>query len=182
VTKQQRLDLPLGQRRLSYGPVGATRPADSAWAATPRGFRRLESTVLVGTGDECWTSASDQVLRWAVKTRSGFSVNGPAAVVREGDRWWISAAVGPWVIREPVQVVAVAAATDRVGFAYGTLTGHPVSGEEAFVVSRDADGRVWLTLRSLTRPAPEGPWRAVFPALLVVQRIYRRRYQRSLRP
>ena len=40
--------------------------------------------------------------------------------------------------------------------------------------------RVWLTLRSLTRPG-RGAWRLAFPALLIAQRWYRSRYQRALR-
>ncbi|MFC7876218.1 DUF1990 family protein [Isoptericola sp. NPDC057391] len=59
--------------------------------------------------------------------------------------------------------------------------GHPVSGEEAFIVHRDDDGTVRLTLRALTRPG-RGLWRALFPAILVAQRLYRRRYLRALLP
>ena len=59
--------------------------------------------------------------------------------------------------------------------------GHPVSGEEAFVVHRDGGGSVWLTLRSLTRPG-HGRWRLAFPAVLVAQRWYRWRYRRALVP
>ncbi|MDY7558600.1 hypothetical protein RGU41_18730 [Cryobacterium sp. 10C3] len=40
---------------------------------------------------------------------------------------------------------------------------------------------VRLTVRSLTRPAPQQPWRALYPLLLIAQRIARRRYLRSLR-
>jgi uncharacterized protein (UPF0548 family) len=54
-----------------------------------------------------------------------------------------------------------------------------VTGEEAFVVHRDAEGAVQLTLRSLTR-AGSGRWRAAFPAILVAQRVYRWRYRRAL--
>jgi uncharacterized protein (UPF0548 family) len=82
-------------------------------------------------------------------------------------------------IREPIRIVAVVEQPDRVGFAYGTRPGHPVTGEEAFVVHRDAVGTVSLTLRSLTR-APRGPWRLLFPVALVAQRFYRRRYLRAL--
>ncbi|MFC7574081.1 DUF1990 family protein [Klenkia terrae] len=82
-------------------------------------------------------------------------------------------------VREPIRVVAVVDTPDRRGFAYGTRPGHPVSGEEAFVVHRDAEGAVWLTLRSLTRPGT-GIWRPLFPLLLVAQRVYRRRYRRAL--
>ncbi|RBY88507.1 DUF1990 family protein [Blastococcus sp. TF02A-26] len=60
------------------------------------------------------------------------------------------------------------------------MEGHPVSGEEAFVLSRADDGVVHLTLRSLTRPG-RGVWRLAFPAVLVAQRWYRWRYRRALR-
>ena len=70
---------------------------------------------------------------------------------------------------------------DRCGFAYGTLEGHPVTGEEAYIVTRRPDGSVWLTIRSLTRPG-RGAWRAAYPAALVAQAVYRRRYVRALRP
>ena len=66
------------------------------------------------------------------------------------------------------------------GFAYGTLDGHPVSGEEAFVLHRGSDGDVRLTLRSLTRPG-RGAWRMIFPLALIAQRWYRWRYARALR-
>ena len=123
-------------------------------------------------------------MSWGVKTRSGFAVEpGPGATerVREGSRYWLVAAVGPFGVREPVRVVAVVDRPDRCGFAYGTLDGHPVSGEEAFVLHLTSDGAVWLTLRSLTRPS-RGLWRAAFPAALVAQRWYRRRYLRALLP
>ena len=86
-----------------------------------------------------------------------------------------------WVtVREPVEVVEVVESATRVGFSYRTLPGHPVSGEEAFIVHRNGDDVV-LTIRSLTRPAPEQPWRALFPLLRVAQLVARRRYLRALR-
>lgn len=78
-------------------------------------------------------------------------------------------------MKEPVEVVAVIDEPDRCGFAYTTLAGHPVAGEEAFIVHRGGDERVLLTVRSLTRPAP-GRWRLAYPLLLVAQAGYHRRY------
>ena len=52
-------------------------------------------------------------------------------------------------------------------------------GAEAFLVDRRTDGSVWLTIRSLTRPA-SGLWRAAYPVTLLAQHLYRRRYFRSL--
>lgn len=163
---------------LTYACVGATEPAAGFWTARPPGFLRHESTVVVGHGSAAWDDAVHRVLRWDVKTASGFVVE-PAGPVEVGDECRVTFPVGPVGVVEPVRVVAVCREPDRVGFAYGTLAGHPVSGEEAFVVSRDGSGAVRLTLRSLTRPAPSA-WALAFPVLLVVQRVVRRRYRRAL--
>lgn len=39
------------------------------------------------------------------------------------------------------------------GFAYGTLPGHPESGEERFVLQQHRDGRIELTIAAFSRPA-----------------------------
>ena len=148
----------------------------------PAGSRPYERTVPVGHGDAYWTWASAAVLSWGVKTRSGFAVEsegGGDVGVRPGADYWLIARIGPFRIREPARVVAVVDRPDRCGFAYGTLDGHPVSGEEAFVLHRTGDGAVHLTLRSLTRPGG-GRWRLVFAAVLVAQRWYRMRYSKAL--
>ncbi|WP_203138614.1 DUF1990 family protein [Microbacterium sp. JZ31] len=146
----------------------------------PRGRGRTsEATARIGSGELVWRRATSELLRWAVKTRSGFSV-ADTAPVAEGRRVTVVAHVGPIRIVEPVQVMSVVAEESRVGFSYRTLPGHPVSGEEAFILHRDGEA-VHLTVRSLARPAPQGPWRVAFPLLLIVQRIVRRRYLRALR-
>ncbi|MGW2899598.1 DUF1990 family protein [Streptomyces sp. NPDC001212] len=168
---------------LTYGPVGSTRPAQESWSAEHTGLRPFARTVVIGRGDECWQAAADAVLGWGVKRRSGFTVtgcDGAGEQVAVGAEYRITAGFGRFAVREPVRVVAVVNTPDRCGFAYGTLPGHPVRGEEAFVVHRSPDGTVALTIRSLTRAAPHGPWRLLFPALLLAQQFFRRRYQRSL--
>ena len=173
---------PLAARGENYDAVGATRPADAAWPQHPAGFRTFERTVRIGHGQERWQQACSTLFAWGVKTRSGFAVepaHGAVDRVRPDERYWLVARLGPFAVREPVRVVAVVDGPDRCGFAYGTLEGHPVSGEEAFILHRTPDDVVWLTLRSLTR-APRGRWRPAFPAALLAQRCYRRRYLRAL--
>ena len=167
---------------LTYAPVGATAVADDVWEGTPPEFRRYERTADVSA---FWEEARTLMFRWGVKTRSGFAVRAadgsPDPAVVERANYSLRFAVGPLGVTEPVRVVAVVDEPRRCGFAYGTLDGHPVSGEEAFIVSRTADGAlVRLTIRSLTRPAARGTWRYAFPCLLVAQRMFRRRYLRSL--
>lgn len=178
----------LSERTLTYDGAGVTLTGGKQQAGSA-GLRGYERTVLLGRGSSLWVFASTEILRWGVKTRSGFSVEscspstsgtGLGHPVAAGHKYWLIAHLGPLRIHEPVQVVAVVDKPDRKGFAYGTLAGHPVKGEEAFVVDRRTDGTVWLTIRSLTRPA-SGLWRAAYPLALLAQRLYRRRYFRSLR-
>lgn len=166
----------------NYSAVGATQVASDRWARRPSGYMSFERTVLLGEGDR-WAEVSEALMCWAVKTRSGFDVypeDGSLIRVRDDAAFILAARFGPFTVHEPIKVVSVVEEADRVGFAYGTLAGHPVSGEEAFIVFRDENGRVWLTLRSLTRPA-HGGWRWLFPLILVAQRWYRYRYLRALR-
>ena len=156
-----------------------TSPELRDWPSSDRGYRRSEVSAVVGRGDAVWERVTRDVLRWRVKTASGFAVDSTGPV-SQGDRVVVTARLLKVTVVEPVEVVAVVKEFDRVGFAYRTMPGHPVSGEEAFIVHRRAD-EVGLTVRSLTRPAPQQPWRALYPLLLIAQRIARRRYLRSLR-
>jgi uncharacterized protein (UPF0548 family) len=67
----------------------------------------------------------------------------------------------------------------RRGFAYGTLPGHPLSGEELFVVERRDDDSVWLTIRSISRPSAP-VWWALLPLVRLVQAIFLSRYEHAL--
>lgn len=156
-----------------------TAPADTTWDLAPTNHRRWEKSQRVGEGAAHWAAASASVLNWEVKTRSGFTVT-PAAPASLGARPFITVGFGPIKIVEPVEVVALVHCEDRVGFAYRTLPGHPVSGEECFVLERRSTGN-YLLMRSLTSPADTLGWRLLFPLLLVAQRVTRIRYFRALR-
>lgn len=166
----------------SYGPVGVTAAESAPWVTRPADFRAYERSVRLGSGGQLWESVRAEVLDWGVKTRSGFAVKRTRAGRMEaGDDVWLRARAGFVSITEPVRIVAVIDEADRCGFSYGTLDGHPVSGEEAFIAERRDDASVWLTLRSVTRPG-RGKWRLMFPAVLVAQQVYRYRYLRALVP
>lgn len=157
-----------------------TSPEAAVWLRDPADTReRFEQTARIGTGDGTWERASRDLLRWEIKTRSGFRVDDARTVVA-GRTLTVTATVAGVTVREPVQVVTVVETPTRVGFSYRTLPGHPVTGEEAFILHREGDA-VFLTIRSLTAPATTQPWRVLFPALRLAQRVARRRYMRALR-
>lgn len=161
------------------GSVSLTQVEERDWRERPGRYRAWERSTAIGTGDEFWRWATTEVLRWGVKTRTGFTV-APDHRVSPGDRPVIYAHPLGLSIREPVEVVHVVDTGIRVGFAYRTLPGHPVSGEEAFVTERAGD-TVTLTIRSLTRASETWQWRVVYPLLLAAQAIIHRRYLRALR-
>ncbi len=70
--------------------------------------------------------------------------------------------------RAEMLVVYVVDEPDRVGFAYGTVSGAPMSGEESFVIEHREDDSVWLTIRAFHRPA--GRWAQVFAPFVRRQR------------
>ena len=156
-----------------------TSPDLRRWPPSDRKYRRSEVTVVLGHGDAVWKRVAHEVLRWRVKTASGFVVDSTGPV-SPGDRVVVRAHLFGFTVVEPVEVVAVVQEPNRSGFSYRTMPGHPVCGEEAFIVHRYGD-EVHLTIRSLTRTASEQPWRILYPLLLVAQRIVRRRYLRALR-
>lgn len=82
-------------------------------------------------------------------------------------------------VSAPCRVIYVIDEPTRKGFAYGTLPGHPESGEESFIVEQTEDGSVWLTIRAFSRPAA-WQWWVVYPFLRLAQAHFTRRYFRSL--
>ncbi|MFB7287828.1 DUF1990 family protein [Actinacidiphila glaucinigra] len=64
----------LTAQAVNYDVVGATRPQDEHWSPEHAGYRAFERTVPIGHGTGCWEAATGALFRWAVKTRSGFTV------------------------------------------------------------------------------------------------------------
>jgi uncharacterized protein (UPF0548 family) len=171
----------LTNRALTYLPTPAGMGGDD-WRVKS-GLRALENTVCVGRGQEVWERCSPLLTDWSVKNSSGFGVGsedeGGLDRVRAGFRYWLDTSFAGIRVVEPVEVVEVFDEPRRRGFAYATLAGHPISGTEAFILERRPDDSVWLTIRSLSRPADGGWWYA-YPFLVALQRVYRRRYLRAL--
>ncbi|QYH35940.1 DUF1990 family protein [Salinibacterium sp. M195] len=180
---------------VTYGAVGATR-GSTFTVLPPEGFRRVERSARIGHGDERWNFARQQVLTWGIKRRSGFGVtllprdplgnlldlshdSDSHPQVRPGDTIVLSIGRGRFTAHEPVRVVYVVDQPKTAGFAYGTLEGHPLRGEESFMIERRDDNSVWVTVRSFSRPSST-KWMLLSPALRILQYIVVGRYLRAL--
>ncbi|MER5441709.1 DUF1990 domain-containing protein [Streptomyces sp. NPDC002790] len=155
---------------LTYAEVGATLVAGEL----PPGYAHLDRRVRLGSGQECFERAGAAVLSWGAQRGAGLRVT-PGDDVREG----ADVRLRTLFLRIPCRVVRVVRDGSRIGFAYGTLPGHPECGEEAFLVERDADGSVWFRIRAFSRP---GRWyaRVGGPAARAVQRWVTGRYVRAI--
>ncbi|MBC7518829.1 MAG: DUF1990 domain-containing protein [Microbacteriaceae bacterium] len=165
---------------LSYSPVTATSAPNFATALIP-GYRLSERRELIGHGSARWEWACREVLSWGIKRRAGFVVQSAAvaAEVRVGDTVCLVLGTAPFRVREFVRVVYLVNEPTRRGFAYGTLLGHPLRGEDCFLVDRMPDGTVWLTVRSFSRPSTP-LWMVLTPLLRLAQAIAVRRYFAAL--
>lgn len=146
----------------------------------PPGYGRLRVRTRLGTGAALWAAAGSAVLDWRMHRALGVSIETTAPRAVPGARVTVGLGVGRLRLRAPCQVVRVVADGTRTGFAYGTLPGHPESGEEGFLVERDRHGTVYLTVTALSRPAR---WflRVVTPAVRAFQWAYARRCGAVLR-
>jgi uncharacterized protein (UPF0548 family) len=130
----------------TYDEVGGTRDG-----VLPAGYHLVERAHVVGSGREAFERAAAAVLRWDAQRGAGLRIraDGPASAV--GTVVLMTAGLQRLGLDIPCRVVWVVDEPDRRGFAYGTLPGHPESGEESFVVSLRPDGEVVYELRAFSR-------------------------------
>jgi uncharacterized protein (UPF0548 family) len=160
---------------LTYDEVGATA------GRMPDGYHHLTQTTVIGDGRRAFEYAAGLLMCWGVQRGTGITVAASAPTVEDGAVAVLRLGWGPLAVRAPVRVVAVVDEPDRRGFAYGTLPGHPESGEESFIVEYAADGVVSLRIVAFARPR-SWPARVAGPLGRLVQRAVTRRYGRALAP
>ena len=151
---------------LTYPDVGATA------AALPDGYAYVRMSRRIGSGRQRFEQAAEQVMRYGMLRGAGLRVSASTEVAQVGSD--VLGRLGPFVA--PCRVVYVVDEPNRRGFAYGSLPGHAVRGEEMFGVRYDpADGAVYSEVVAFSLPAT---WwsRLGAPVLSVVQRLVSRRY------
>ncbi|MFD1860804.1 DUF1990 family protein [Aeromicrobium camelliae] len=163
----------LHEEPFSYEQVGATA------GALPAGFAHLDRSRVVGHGECDFAAATAAVMRWQAQRGAGADVLASTETARPGTVLVVRLGVGPAAISAPARVVYVVEEERRRGFAYGTLPGHPLAGEEAFLAHWRDDGTVVCTIRAFSRPASRLTTLVSQP-LPVVQRVMAGRYLGAL--
>jgi uncharacterized protein (UPF0548 family) len=160
---------------LTYPEQGATRDGE-----LPAGYRHVHRRERLGTGQATFLRAAEALFRWQMHRGAGLAVI--AAPPRPEVGTVVVTRFGPPVLGPiaPCRIVYVVDEARRRGYAYGTLPGHPESGEEAFIVEWGSDDGVYLIIRAFSRPATLLA-KLGGPLETLVQKIVTDRYVRALR-
>ncbi|MFC4592104.1 DUF1990 family protein [Sphaerisporangium corydalis] len=159
---------------LTYPEAGATRTGD-----LPAGYGHLRRRFELGDGASLGRAA-DALLTWRVHAGVGLSPRATAPRAAPGVIVVSRLGIGPVSLAAPCRVIWTVEEDRRAGFAYGTLQGHPESGEEAFLLEVADDGSLSFTISAFTRP---GRWytRLAWPPAVLAQRFFAGAYAGVLR-
>lgn len=164
---------PSGDDPFTYFHVGAT--SDDV---LPAGYGHVRRSKVIGEGAGVFAKASRELMHWEIQRRSGLTVKAVEPVTVD-EIVWMGLAVGPVKVGFRCRVVEVVDEPRRKGFSYGTLRGHPETGEEAFILAWREDDVVELHIVAFSKPAA---WWARIggPAGKMVQRGMTDRYLKAL--
>ncbi|MGY4708492.1 DUF1990 family protein [Mycolicibacterium sp. CBM1] len=156
----------LAGRPLTYTEVGATA------ADLPAGYHHVRLSARIGSGRARFEQAAAAVMHYGMLRGAGLRVSATTETAQVGTE--VLGRLGPFAA--PCRVVYVVDEPNRRGFAYGSLPGHAVSGEEMFGVSfRPADESVHAEVVAFSKPATW--WSQVgAPVAALVQRVVTQRY------
>jgi uncharacterized protein (UPF0548 family) len=135
------------EQALTYAEVGQTRAG-----ALPAGYRHQRAAAVIGYGAPAWARAKQAVASWQAHRGAGLGVYPPDAPISARTVLLASAHFGPLYLVLPCRIVYSTDDGRRFGFAYGTLPGHPESGEESFHVVCDDQDKVSFEVVAFSAP------------------------------
>ena len=131
---------------VTYSPTGGTL-TDSL----PSGYHHDRYQRTLGDAPGAFERACDGLRGWQAHLGAGLVIQ-PRHAPSVGSTVVAAIALGPITAIAPCRIVAVVDEPRRFGFAYGTLPGHPESGEEAFTINNTDEG-VTFHIVAFSRPA-----------------------------
>jgi uncharacterized protein (UPF0548 family) len=137
----------------------------------------VHRTAILRRGD--YRAAVDDLMGWRVHRRAGLRVAASVPRAEQDAVVDMRLGIGALSLRVPCRVVQVVEEPRRNGFAYGTLPGHPESGEELFLLRQLADGRIEFAITAFSRAASL-PARLGGPVSTLLQDVMTTRYLKAL--
>lgn len=130
----------------TYPEVGATR-----LELLPSGYHHVHVKRRLGD-PSIFERAVAGLETWKAHEGAGMVVFPLGSRLAPDATVLISIKIGLLTMVAPCRIVRLWQSDNSFGFAYGTLPGHPESGEESFALERNSDG-TFFTIRAFSRPA-----------------------------
>ena len=147
---QESLDSWLGrlsQVDFNYVEVGLTRGD-----VQPKGYHVDRHAVQLGLGEEAYQRALGAFRGLNMWNFPWMEMVTRDKSMRLGTELaTLTQQMGVWFLM-PCRIVNMIDEKNRIGFAFGTLTGHVEQGEERFLIERRQDDSVWYDIISVSRP------------------------------
>ncbi|WP_020519749.1 DUF1990 domain-containing protein [Catelliglobosispora koreensis] len=150
---------------VTYAERGASRVEPM-----PPGYQYLRYETFIGYGGQTMAAATEALLSFEMYREMGLGAR------LEDDVVYVKL-LG---ITTRCRVLWSEATPAKAGFTYGTMPGHHLHGEETFLLTHEPDDRVWLQVKSFSRPARWYAY-ALAPVTPLLQREFARRAGRALR-
>ncbi|MTE12923.1 DUF1990 family protein [Nocardia aurantiaca] len=160
----------------SYAEVGGTQ------GDLPPGYDHFHLRRRIGSGKALFDRAADHILSFGMQRDTGIFQQATTPTAQPGTELTVRLGLGPLGVTAPCRVVYLLDEPNRRGFAYGTLPGHPESGEELFAVECDpTDDSVYGVITAFSHP---GTWYTHLggPLVHLIQRWFAHRYIATIRP
>jgi uncharacterized protein (UPF0548 family) len=125
----------------TYPEIGA-----SGHGTLPTGYRTGRCSMVLGYGPAVFERGKDALRGWRAHRGAGALLRPPVPELVVGTDMVTLIRLGPLWVVAPCRIVYVTNTATSFGFGYGTLPGHPESGEESFHVHLDAQGEVAFTI------------------------------------
>ena len=156
----------------TYKEIGASRGD-----VLPPGYHHVRMEERIGDAD-AFERAVTGLRNWVAHEGAGLRIYPKDPVMPDATVIAVTS-IGPMQMAAPCRIVAVFKEPDVFGFSYGTLPGHPESGEESFVLERRGDATYFI-VRAFSRPV-DPLARLSGPIGRAVQHSVTRRYLSALR-
>lgn len=166
-----------GERAAALLNLPFTYPMSGEGGRTPEGFHSFSRSATLKRRD--FPGSVSDLMSWRMHERAGLRLSASSSWVAADTVVVIRFGLGPLAVEAPCRVVRVIDEGARQGFAYGTLPGHPESGEESFILDHADDGRITFTVAAFSR-AQSTLARAAGPLGRAAQHWMTSRYLKAL--
>jgi uncharacterized protein (UPF0548 family) len=185
---------------MNYAAIGVTARPDVV-SFPPAGFRSAEYRHRIGSGARRFDLAGRALMTWGALRSAGWRVEdvraepvtssprGSGPLFLEDGTPWITpgmtasvSATEPVAASGRVKVLSIVDEPGRIGFVYGSMSGHTECAERFLVVEHDPDDGVFVTMRSLWEASPSRLGRFARNSADVLQRKVDERIVRALHP